>query len=115
MAVGRPSFPAPTREGPMPRFLPKPAYTVGEITRILNAYEEDGWSQLPRAVRAVTQRKLWNNKRTRTFLRSRRVFPQGNGERCTAFVTYDQLKGLAPDVVDSMMDLDSLRDASEAA
>lgn len=93
----------------MPRFIAKPAYSVGEITQLLNAFEET-----KRRAKGE-QRKIWNRKSSRTFLKAFGILPRGAGERCKAFVTFAQLREMAPGLVDGIMVIDALEDAQNAA
>ncbi len=92
----------------MPRFLPKPVFQRSEITALLNAYEEADARHKPKGY----QRKIWNRKNTRTFLKACGLVPLQERKGCKTYYTLAQIRELAPDVVNSMMDLDALEDAT---
>jgi hypothetical protein len=89
----------------MPKFIAKPFFTLRDLVNLLNEYEK---------TRPKDQRETWNRKRVRTVLRQFGIVPQGAGERFKAIVTFEQLRTMAPDLVDSMLNLDAYEDAQAA-
>jgi len=92
----------------MQRFLVKPVYSRAEITQLLNAYEE----RIP--ARPGNRRKIWNRKNTRTLLRALGIVPSQAAPGCKLYITFEQLKQVAPDLVGSMMVIDAYEDAEAA-
>ena len=66
-------------------FLPRPVYTVGQVTQLLNAHEQR------KPADRHGQRPIWNRERTRALLRNAGIAPRA--------VAHEDLRRVAPDAV----------------
>lgn len=86
-------------ECPTAKFVPKPLYRTGDITRMLNAFAQE------KAADRHGQRPIWNRWRVRRQLKKKGLGPT---------FTLVELKRAWPELVDSMILIDAYEDARAA-